>query len=78
MTISMKMIEIENLTGAYGKKRVLQDVSLHAERGECIGIVGPNGCGKSTLLSLIAGLLPPEDGLCAAGKSADAGAQRVR
>ena len=62
MTISMKMIEIENLTGAYGKKRVLQDVSLHAERGECIGIVGPNGCGKSTLLSVMAGVLKPQSG----------------
>lgn len=58
----MKMIEIENLTSAYGKKKVLQGVSLYAERGECIGIVGPNGCGKSTLLSVMAGVLKPSSG----------------
>lgn len=58
----MKMIEIENLTSAYGKKKVLRGVSLYAERGECIGIVGPNGCGKSTLLSVMAGVLKPSSG----------------
>lgn len=58
----MKMIEIENLTSAYGKKKVLQGVSFDAERGECIGIVGPNGCGKSTLLSVMAGVLKPLSG----------------
>lgn len=58
----MKMIEIENLTSAYGKKKVLQGISLYAERGECIGIVGPNGCGKSTLLSVMAGVLKPQSG----------------
>ena len=58
----MKMIELENLTSAYGKKKVLRGVSLYAERGECIGIVGPNGCGKSTLLSVMAGVLKPSSG----------------
>ncbi len=58
----MKMIEIENLTSAYGRKKVLQGVSFAAERGECIGIVGPNGCGKSTLLSIMAGVLKPTSG----------------
>ena len=58
----MKMIEIENLTSAYGRKKVLQGVTFSAERGECIGIVGPNGCGKSTLLSAMAGVLRPLSG----------------
>lgn len=58
----MKMIEIENITSAYGKKKVLQGISLEAERGDCIGIAGPNGCGKSTLLSVMAGVLKPSSG----------------
>lgn len=55
----MKMIEIENLICAYGRKKVLKGVTFSGERGECIGIVGPNGCGKSTLLSAMAGVLRP-------------------
>ncbi|MCM1146162.1 MAG: ABC transporter ATP-binding protein [Lachnoclostridium sp.] len=58
----MKMIEIENLTSAYGRKKILQGVTFSGERGECIGIVGPNGCGKSTLLSTLAGVLRPVSG----------------
>lgn len=50
---------------------MLQGISLNAERGECIGIVGPNGCGKSTLLSVMAGVLKPLSGrLYYSGKNA--------
>lgn len=67
----MKMIEIDNITSAYGKRKVLNGVTLCGERGECIGIVGPNGCGKSTLLSIMAGILRPLSGnICYYGKDA--------
>lgn len=67
----MKMIEINNLTASYGKKKVLKGISLESERGECIGIVGPNGCGKSTFLSIMAGVLTPASGsICYYGKDA--------
>ena len=61
-TDKMKMIEIENLISAYGRKKVVQGVTFSAGRGECIGIIGPNGCGKSTLLSTMAGVLRPLSG----------------
>lgn len=61
-TAAMRMIEIENLSTAYGKKQILNGLTLYADRGECVGIVGPNGCGKSTLLSAMAGVLRPKKG----------------
>ena len=44
------------------EKAVLDDVSIHVERGQVIGIAGDSGSGKSTLLGLIAGFLEPTQG----------------
>lgn len=55
-------IEIRNLSKSYGKKKVLTDISLSAEGGKCIGILGANGCGKSTFLSILAGVLERDSG----------------
>ena len=57
------MINIKNLTFAYGKKNpVLQDFSLDFQRGNIYGLLGKNGTGKSTLLYLIMGLLHAQKG----------------
>jgi lipopolysaccharide transport system ATP-binding protein len=40
----------------------LRDVSFTVERGETLGLIGPNGCGKSTLLQLVCGILQPNGG----------------
>lgn len=49
-------IEIKNIAKKFRKNQVLRDVSLCAESGTCIGILGANGSGKSTLLSILAGV----------------------
>ena len=40
----------------------LKDISFQLERGEFLGLVGPNGCGKSTLLQIVSGILQPTTG----------------
>lgn len=49
-------IEIKNISKKFKRKQVLRDITLTAESGSCIGILGSNGSGKSTLLSILAGI----------------------
>ena len=53
---------LEGISFSYGGPPVLEGVSLAIEKGEMLGIVGPNGGGKSTLLKIILGLLKPDKG----------------
>ncbi|BAI86589.2 transport system ATP-binding protein [Bacillus subtilis] len=55
-------VELDNVTVAYHKKPVLQDISLQVPEGKLIGIIGPNGAGKSTLIKTILGLVPRASG----------------
>ena len=56
------MIEIKNVSQAYGKKQVLFDINLKIQDQMITGLIGPNGAGKSTLLSVISRLLEPLQG----------------
>lgn len=56
------MIEIRNLSFAYGKQTVFEDVSFTAHSGECVGILGNNGAGKSTLITCINRIRKPQRG----------------
>lgn len=56
------IIEASNIRKKYDDKTVLKDISLQAQRGEAVGLVGVNGCGKSTLLRILAGLSNPSSG----------------
>ena len=55
-------IIIEHIAKRYHRKQVLRDISLQAQGGQCIGILGANGSGKSTLLSILAGVLRRDSG----------------
>ena len=56
------MIEVKNLSFAYGKREILRDVSFRAESGEIVGILGNNGAGKSTLVTCLNRILKPKSG----------------
>jgi branched-chain amino acid transport system ATP-binding protein len=55
----MAIFEVENLISYYGKVEVVSEVSLHAEAGETVALLGRNGAGKSALMRTILGLEPP-------------------
>ena len=46
----------------YGRRRVVDDVSLHVNKGEVVGLLGANGAGKTTTFYMIVGLERPDGG----------------
>lgn len=64
-------IEIKQVSFGYCRftEPVIQDVSIHVKKGDCVALVGFSGCGKSTLAKLIVGLHSPQAGeICFDGK----------
>ena len=56
------LLRVENVHAGYGKKEVLQGVTLSLAPGEIVAVIGANGAGKSTLLKVVAGLIKPAAG----------------
>jgi len=58
----MSIIEIKNLSFAYNRQKILEDINLNIEERDFLAIIGPNGGGKSTLLKLILGINSIQEG----------------
>jgi ATPase subunit of ABC transporter with duplicated ATPase domains len=56
------MISVSNVTLAYGKRILFDEVNLNFVKGNCYGIIGANGAGKSTFLKIISGDVEPNKG----------------
>ena len=56
------VLTINNLTKKYKSKAVVNEVSMHIDRGDIYGFVGENGSGKTTVIRLITGLIFPNAG----------------
>ncbi|MBK8990079.1 MAG: heme ABC transporter ATP-binding protein [Chloroflexi bacterium] len=61
------MLEIKNLSAAYGSRIILQDISLNIAPGQILAVIGPNGAGKSTLVRAVSGVLPAQKGQVSIG-----------
>ena len=57
-----RVAELEHVCKQFDGRRVLDDVSCVIQRGDKVGLVGPNGCGKTTLIKLVLGQLEADSG----------------
>jgi urea transport system ATP-binding protein len=57
-----QMLEVHNLSAAYGQSEVLHAIDLSASAGEIVALVGRNGMGKSTLMKSLIGVMPARSG----------------
>ena len=57
-----KILRTEHLFKTYGKRTVVNDVSIEVRQGEIVGLLGPNGAGKTTTFYMTTGLVVPNSG----------------
>lgn len=62
MTNENMVLRTENLFKKYGKRTVVNDVSINVKQGEIVGLLGPNGAGKTTTFYMTTGLVTPNAG----------------
>lgn len=65
--LGSKVIEVENLTKAYGDKLLIENLSFSLPPGGIVGVIGPNGAGKSTLFRMLTGQEQPDGGTLSYG-----------
>jgi ABC-2 type transport system ATP-binding protein len=65
--LDQNIIEVNNLTKAFGKFTAVDDISFNVKKGEIFGLLGPNGAGKSTTLRVLATLARPTKGTATIG-----------
>ncbi len=56
------MIEVENVSKYFGATRAVDRACFKVDKGESVGLLGPNGSGKTTIIRLLTGFFPPTSG----------------
>ena len=71
--LGSKVIEVHNVSKAYGDKLLFENLSFSVPPGGIVGVIGPNGAGKSTLFKLITGQENPDSGSVEIGETVKLG-----
>ena len=69
--LGSKVIEVENLSKAYGEKLLIENLSFSLPPGGIVGVIGPNGAGKSTLFRMLTSQETPDSGDLSYGDTVD-------
>ncbi len=67
------MIDVENLSKAYGERLLIDDLSFKLPPGGIVGVIGPNGAGKTTLFRMLTGQEKPDSGRIEFGETVQLG-----
>ena len=63
------MIKLDKISLSFGKRKILDNINFSINKGQILGLLGPNGVGKSTIFNLITGLIKPDYGTIAIGST---------
>jgi len=61
------LIDVQGLIRYYGEKRAISDITFHVNKGEILGLLGPNAAGKTTTMRILTCYMPPTGGTAEVG-----------
>ncbi|HWU47766.1 MAG TPA: ABC transporter ATP-binding protein [Humibacter sp.] len=62
VAVGERIVDVDQLTMKFGGLTALDNISMHIDRGEILGLIGPNGAGKTTLFNAMTGVYRPTKG----------------
>ena len=60
--MATRMLELKNVSKAFGGLQVISNLDFHVDEHEIVSVIGPNGAGKTTLFNLVTGVYMPDHG----------------
>ncbi|MTA53525.1 MAG: ATP-binding cassette domain-containing protein, partial [Actinobacteria bacterium] len=76
--MSEVLLGVDQVTMQFGGVTALDNVSLHINKGEILGLIGPNGAGKTTCFNVITGVYAPTSGVVSSDNKSLLGLKRYQ